>query len=136
MAFSPDSSRLATCSEEHVVRVWDTATGRQLLNLAGHAKSVYCVTFSPDGKRLATGSADRTIKVWDSATGQMTITLKARTSAIRSVAFSPDAQHLVSAAEDKRVRIWDAPIAGAKDRVKEPNAARDSAATTDLLGTP
>src|SRR5262245_18955741 len=76
VAFSPDWNRLATGNDDHTVKLWDAATGQELLTLKGHSDGVYSMAFSPDGKRLATGSWDRTVKLWDAATGQELLTLK------------------------------------------------------------
>jgi len=50
------------------LKVWDTATGRQILTLRGHSGEVTSVAFSPDGKRIVSGSRDSTLKVWDAQT--------------------------------------------------------------------
>ena len=61
------------------MKVWDAATGQEILTLKGHTDAVTSVAFSPDGKRLASASSDQTVKVWDAATGQETLTLKGHT---------------------------------------------------------
>ena len=76
MAFSPDGQRLASGSSDQTVKIWDSATGKELFALKGHAGWVYSVAFSPDGQRLASGSDDQTVKIWDSATGKELFALK------------------------------------------------------------
>jgi Flp pilus assembly protein TadD len=45
------------------VRLWDAATGQELLTLKGHTGPVDGLAFSPDGQRLATAGAD--VRVWE-----------------------------------------------------------------------
>ena len=66
VAFSPDGTRLATGSAARGARVWDAASGQQLLEVR-HDHQVTAVAFSPDGTRLATGSDDKTARVWSVA---------------------------------------------------------------------
>ena len=76
VAFSPDGQRLASASHDKTVKIWDTATGKELFALKGHADGVRSVAFSPDGQRLASASDDKTVKIWDSATGKELFALK------------------------------------------------------------
>jgi eukaryotic-like serine/threonine-protein kinase len=107
VAFSPDGQRLASASRDQTVKIWDTATGKELLALKGHAGQVYGLAFSPDGQRLASGSWDQTVKIWESATGRELLALKGHTGWVNGVAFSPDGQRLASASHDQTVKIWD-----------------------------
>ncbi len=84
------------------MKIWDSATGKELFALKGHAGPVWSVAFSPDGQRLASGSNDQTVKIWDSATGKELFALKGHAGCVYSVAFSPDGQRLASASEDRR----------------------------------
>jgi RNA polymerase sigma factor (sigma-70 family) len=65
VAFSPDGRLLAQAAVDHVVRVWDVATGKWLARFQGHRGAVFSVAFSPDGRRLVSGSADTTALIWD-----------------------------------------------------------------------
>ena len=79
------------------MKIWDSATGKELFALKGHAGMVTSVAFSPDGQRLASASWDQTVKIWDSATGKELFALKGHAGVVYSVAFSPDGQRLASA---------------------------------------
>jgi hypothetical protein len=50
-----------------MVKVWDAASGRELLTLKGYTVWVWSVSWSPNGTRLAAGGDDGTAKVWDAA---------------------------------------------------------------------
>ena len=89
------------------MKVWDAATGQQILTLKGHTGRVSSVVWSPDGRHLASAGLDQTVKVWDAATGQETLTLKGHTSLVTTVAFSPDGQRLASGSGDNTIRVWD-----------------------------
>ena len=107
VAFSPDGWRLASGGEDNTVKIWDSATGKELFPLKGHEGRVTSVAFSPDGQRLASASADHTVKIWDSATGKELLALKGHGEVVTSVTFSPDGQRLATASSDKTVKVWD-----------------------------
>ena len=66
MALSPDGTRLATGGyQDHVVRVWDVASGRELQDFGGHTDTVAALAWSPDGSTLASSSWDKTIRLWE-----------------------------------------------------------------------
>ena len=90
VAFSHDSTRLASASEDKTVKTWDASSGECLQTLEGHRGSVVSVTFSHDSTRLMSASGDRTVKIWNASSGECLQTLEGHGSYVSSVAFSHD----------------------------------------------
>lgn len=60
-----DGSLAASGGLDSLGRLWDVRTGKNILNLEGHIKSILSMDFSPNGYVLATGSEDNTVRVYD-----------------------------------------------------------------------
>jgi hypothetical protein len=63
-AFSPDGSLVITGSEDKTARIWDAASGKEMIVLKGHEDVVVSVAFSPVGARVVTASSDETARIW------------------------------------------------------------------------
>jgi WD40 repeat protein len=75
IAFSPDSTLLASCSADCTVCLWDAASGNLRHILIGHTEAIFKVAFNLDGATVLSCSFDGTIKFWDVQTGVCVNTL-------------------------------------------------------------
>jgi WD40 repeat protein/uncharacterized caspase-like protein len=97
VAFSAGGARAISLGAEHVVKVWDTSTGRLVRTFSGHVNAA----LSPDGRRLlATGEGGSQMQMWDVETGNLLRTFAQHSSEISFVAFSPDGSRVLSGGSD------------------------------------
>ncbi|KAH9237198.1 hypothetical protein K456DRAFT_1504559 [Colletotrichum gloeosporioides 23] len=109
VAFSHDSTLVASASDDNTVRIWQADTGECMQELKGHSGWVSSVAFSHDSTLVASASGDKTtVRIWHADTGECTQELKGHSDYVRSVAFSHDSTLVASASWDKTVRIWHA----------------------------
>ncbi|MFC1763449.1 protein kinase [Planctomycetota bacterium] len=120
-ATSPNGARIATAYRNGTIKIWDGATGNEILNFRGHEAPIYTVEFSPDGRLIISGGEDQLVKVWDVASGKNVVTLRGHDSWIKCATFSPDGKRIASAsgkytgstmaqpdAQTASIKIWDA----------------------------
>jgi WD40 repeat protein len=106
IAFSPDSTTLATGSCEGAVRFWDLTTGAVRSAAGSHDGMVRCLAFSADGTALVSGGADDTVRLWDVASGAERAVCHGHTAWVNALAFAPDGRTLASGSHDKTIRLW------------------------------
>jgi WD40 repeat protein len=107
VAFAPDGKVLASGAGDQIIRLWDTATGKELRRCEGHFGAVTAVVFAPDGKTLYSGSADTTIGVWEAATGKRLNDGPGHSDGVLRVAFSADGRQATTVGKGGIIRVWD-----------------------------
>jgi len=127
-AISPDGRRVVSGDIKGVLKVWDSAGGKELATLTGHTSEIYAIAYHPDGTRFASAGNDAAILVWDAKTFEQVLVLRGHTAYVHSLCFSPDGTQLVSGSGDGTVRIWDS-VAPAKrwKQIREARALRRQA---------
>jgi WD40 repeat protein/serine/threonine protein kinase len=71
VAFTPDSRRLATASEDGTAKVWDASSGQELLTLTVQSEGLLDVAITPDGKYLAAAGHDGAVRLFVLSTGEL-----------------------------------------------------------------
>jgi WD40 repeat protein len=109
LAFSPDSSLLASSSGDNTIIIWDVERGDPVAApLQGHTEPVTTLAFSPDGSLLGSAGWDETIILWDIASKQpLGQPLRGHTNSINTLTFSPDGSLLASGSWDGSIILWD-----------------------------
>ncbi len=103
VAPSSDSSQLATCGDDGVLRVWDLETGRELQRFSGHSGAAQTVAFAGNGKTLVTGGADGTSRVRTLSTVRL---VSADAGKIYDAAWLADGKRLAVVGDGGRVGLW------------------------------
>jgi len=69
LAFSADGKQLVTGGSESSVRLWDAASGRQVLGMRSGGSPVNAVAFSRDGQAVVSTGNDGVSQIWSRFTG-------------------------------------------------------------------
>src|SRR5262249_34960813 len=129
VAFAPDGRTLASGGSDHVIRLWEPATGRELARLAGeHKDPITALAYSPDGKSLVSGGNEGTVRLWDAATGKAPRRYFRMHRSMSQLALSADGRTLASVGTgdigNAEVVVWET----ATGRVLPPPEIQDTTA--------
>jgi WD40 repeat protein/DNA-binding SARP family transcriptional activator/tRNA A-37 threonylcarbamoyl transferase component Bud32 len=114
LAYSADGRQLATLDRSGTVRVWDLATGAELLSLSSvNGKDFNDFLYNKNGLELAVLSSDEsgeaTINAWDTTSGVPTLNVTLRISPADwwEASLSPDFALLAVVYETGETVLWD-----------------------------
>jgi WD40 repeat protein len=110
VAWSRDSTRLASASDEGAVRLWNASGtgGNEVLVHPEEAGGIKSVAWSPDMKRLVSGAAGGQVYIWDVESKRIVQTFAAHDDQVTGVDWSPDGRRIATGSSDQSLKIWDA----------------------------
>ncbi|CAN8267672.1 unnamed protein product [Cochlearia groenlandica] len=109
VSWSPDDTKLLTCGNAEVLKLWDVDTGA-LTHTFGNNNSGFTVSscaWFPDSTRLVCGSSDpeRGIVMWDTAGNEIRSWSGKRIPKVMDLAVTPDGESMITVFSDKKIRI-------------------------------
>jgi WD40 repeat protein len=100
------STKLASGSEDGVVKIWDVTSGECLTTIKAHACTVHGIDVFLNGN-IVTGSWDSTARIWDPHTGKCVFTLQGHTGFIYCLTIITESGDVATGSWDGSVKMWD-----------------------------
>ena len=109
VSFAPTSggSKMASCSDDHSVSVWDVEYSKEDVGIAGHGWDVKSCHWHPFLALLVTGSKDNSVRMWDPRTGKEEMTLHGHKNTVNTVRWNSNGHWLCSGGRDRVIKVWE-----------------------------
>ena len=106
IGFHPSGRYLATACEDTTWKLYDIATGSELVSQEGHSRAVTTVSFQSEGALVATAGMDSIGRIWDLRSGRTIMLCEGHIQPITSSSWI-DGHRILSASLDGFVKVWD-----------------------------
>jgi len=108
--YSGDGKYVLSASNDRSVKVFEAATGKELMSLSEINAPVKMAVFSPDQKQVLLCFYG-TALIYELPSGKLLFGIEGNRSAINHVAYSPDGRYCLTVCDDKTVRVYN-PLTG------------------------
>ncbi|KAI1644604.1 WD40 repeat-like protein [Daldinia loculata] len=135
-----DEDKIITGSDDMLIHVYDTKTGKLRRRLEGHEGGVWALQY--EGNVLVSGSTDRSVRVWDIEKGLCTQVFYGHTSTVRCLqilmptdtgrvengqaVMMPPKPLIITGSRDSQLRVWRLPESGSRRYIQTGPPANDA----------
>ncbi|TEA19508.1 Cell division control protein 4 [Colletotrichum sidae] len=135
-----DEDKIITGSDDTLIHVYDTKTGKLRKKLEGHEGGVWALQY--EGNMLVSGSTDRSVRVWDIEKGLCTQVFYGHTSTVRCLQIlmptetgkthdgkpimMPPKPLIITGSRDSQLRVWRLPEVGSRRYIQTGPPANDA----------
>ncbi|KAI0003555.1 WD40 repeat-like protein [Xylariaceae sp. FL0662B] len=135
-----DDDKIITGSDDMLIHVYDTKSGKLRRRLEGHEGGVWALQY--EGNVLVSGSTDRSVRVWDIEKGLCTQVFYGHTSTVRCLqilmptntgrfengqaVMMPPKPLIITGSRDSQLRVWRLPEAGSRRYIQTGPPANDA----------
>jgi WD40 repeat-containing protein SMU1 len=107
LAFSRDSTLLASGSQSGKIKIWNILTGKCTKKLStAHSQGVTSVSFNEDASQVLSSSFDGTMRLFGLVSAKLLKEYRGHSSFVNTVCFSTDGTRIVSGSSDGSLKIW------------------------------
>jgi len=111
IAWSLDSSYLASASFDSTVSIWQKRSGKFecIATLEGHENEVKCVAWNSTGNLFATCSRDKSVWIWEMESDrefECLAVLQGHTQDVKAVRWHPTEDIIGSCSYDNSIKLW------------------------------
>ena len=104
VGFAADGKQVASCGNDHKIRIWNVKDAKLVRAIDGHSDSVVRLAISPDNRVFSCG-ADNSVRIHDLRTGKAIRMFNDHSDCVYSIAIHTTTNRLASGSYDGEVRI-------------------------------
>ncbi len=105
-SISPNGRSVAAIVDEHLVDIWDSATGRVRLQLRNSSFFI-SIAFAPDSSVVLTGGDDGAVRLWDLKSGRVLRVFDRVAAPVINLAVTADRRRVVGSLGTGGLIMWD-----------------------------
>ncbi|PHH81359.1 hypothetical protein CDD82_972 [Ophiocordyceps australis] len=135
-----DDDKIITGSDDTLIHIYDTKTGKLRRRLEGHEGGVWALQY--EGNILVSGSTDRSVRVWDIERGLCQQVFYGHTSTVRCLQvlmpsitghdatgraiMQPEKPLIITGSRDSQLRVWRLPEVGSRRYIQTHPPAQET----------